>query len=87
MLAALRHSHAIPTAMPGDVMASLPDGARLKATNRKTALVLASIACVFFGGVFATRFLGGPLIGIGILGSAVLLFLIVAIGRNLRDNQ
>ena len=35
----------------------------------------------------ATRFMGGPATGIGILGCAVLLFLVVAIGRNLRDKQ
>jgi len=58
--------------------------ARLKASNRTTALVLASIAVVFFVGIIATRFMGGPATGIGIVGAAVLLFLVVAIGRNLR---
>jgi hypothetical protein len=58
--------------------------ARLKSANRTTALVLASIAVVFFVGIIATKFMGGPVTGIGIVGSAVLLFLVVAIGRNLR---
>ena len=62
-------------------------GVRLRAANRRTALVLAGIAIVFFLGIMATRFMGGPITGIGILGSAVLLFLVVAIGRNLRDKQ
>jgi hypothetical protein len=58
--------------------------ARLRASNRTTALVLASIAIVFFAGVIATKFMGGPAIGISVVGAAVLLFLVVAIGRNLR---
>ena len=60
---------------------------RLRAANRRTALVLAGIAIVFFAGIMATRFMGGPATGIGILSCAVLLFLVVAIGRNLRDKQ
>jgi hypothetical protein len=58
--------------------------ARLKSSNRTTALVLASIAVVFFVGIIATKFMGGPAMGIGIVGTAVLLYLVVAIGRNLR---
>jgi hypothetical protein len=58
--------------------------ARLKASNRTTALVLASIAILFFVGIIATKFMGGPVTGIGIVGTAVLLFLVIAIGRNLR---
>jgi hypothetical protein len=58
--------------------------ARLKSRNRRTALVLLSIAAVFFVGIIATRFMDGSATGIGVMGSAVLLFLVVAIGRNLR---
>ena len=61
--------------------------ARLRSRNRRTALVLLSIAAVFFVGIVATRFMGGPAIGIGTMGSVVLLFLVVAIGRNLRSRQ
>ena len=61
--------------------------ARLRSRNRKTALVLLSIAVVFFVGIIATQFMGGPATGIGIMGSVVLLFLVVAIGRNLRGKQ
>jgi hypothetical protein len=60
---------------------------RLKASNRTTALVLASIAVVFFAGIIATKFMGGPVTGIGIVGTAVVLFLVVAIGRNLRRER
>ena len=61
--------------------------ARLRSSNRKTALVLLSIAIVFFAGIIATKFMGGPTTGIGVVGSAVLLYLVVAIGRNLRSKQ
>jgi hypothetical protein len=62
---------------------SADPAARLRASNRTTALVLASIAVVFFVGIIATKFMGGPM-GISVVGAAVLLFLVVAIGRNLR---
>jgi len=61
--------------------------ARLRASNRRTALTLVSIAVVFFFGIIATKFMGGPATGIGVVGSAVLLYLVVAIGRNLRDKR
>ena len=59
--------------------------ARIRGANRKTAGVLLSIAVVFFVGVIATRFMGEGATGIVILGTIVLLFLVVAIGRNLRE--
>jgi uncharacterized membrane protein YoaK (UPF0700 family) len=59
------------------------DAARRKASVR-TALVLASIAVVFFVGVIAARLIGSALASIAVIGSAVLLFLVVAIGRHLR---
>ena len=55
---------------------------RLRTSNRRIAWTLASIATVFFAGIIATRWVGGT-IGIGVLGAAVLLFLVIAIGRNL----
>jgi len=60
------------------------DAARLRSANARTALVLAAIALVFFVGIIATEYVGGPLVAIGVIGSAALLFLILAIGRNLR---
>ena len=56
---------------------------RLRASNRRIAWTLSSIAAVFFAGIIATRWVGGG-VGIGVLGTVVLLFLIIAIGRNLR---
>ena len=61
--------------------------ARLRASNRRTAFTLVSIAVVFFFGIIATKFMGGPATGIGVVGAAVLLYLVVAIGRNLRDKR
>jgi hypothetical protein len=61
--------------------------ARLRASNRRTALTLASIAVVFFVGIIASRFMGGYTTGVGVVGAAVLLYLVVAIGRNLRSKQ
>jgi len=62
-----------------------PDANRqAKAANLRTALVFASIAVVFFVGIIATKWLGGPTTGIVVMGGAVVLFLVFAIGRNLR---
>jgi len=61
--------------------------ARLRASNRRIALTLAAIAAVFFVGIIASKLVGYPRIGIGVLGGAVLLYLLVAIGRNLRDRR
>jgi hypothetical protein len=60
------------------------EAARRKAANLKTALILLSIAVVFFVGIIATKFMGDPTTAISVLGTAVLLYLVVAIGRNLR---
>jgi len=60
---------------------------RVRASNRRVAWTLASIAAVFFAGIIATRWLGGGTIGIGVMGTVVLLFLVVAIGRNLRSTD
>ena len=62
-----------------------PDEARrLKSANLRTALVFASIALVFFVGIIATKWMGGPTVGVGVMGVAVLVFLVFAIARNLR---
>jgi hypothetical protein len=60
---------------------------RLRASNRRTAWILSSIAAGFFAGIIATKWMGGEAVGIGIMGTIVLLFLIVAIGRNLRSKR
>jgi uncharacterized membrane protein (DUF485 family) len=60
------------------------DGRRARAANLRTALILASIALVFFVGFIVTQWLGGPTAGVGVMGAIVLAFLVFAIGRNLR---
>ena len=61
--------------------------ARLRASNHRTALTLATIAIVFFFGIIASKFMGGYTTGVGVVGAAVLLYLVVAIGRNLRSGR
>ncbi len=64
-----------------------PQGVRTRALRRanvRTALVLASIAVVFFLGIVFAKFMGDASTGMTVLGAAVLLFLVFAIGRNLR---
>ncbi len=60
------------------------DARRTRTANLRTALVFASVAAVFFVGIIATKWMGGPTIGIGVMGVAVLVFLVFAIGRNVR---
>jgi hypothetical protein len=54
------------------------------AANRRTAIVLASIAVVFFGGVIAAQYFGTPTTSMAVLGAAILGYLVVSIGRNFR---
>jgi len=61
--------------------------ARLRATNRRTAALLFAIGAVFFFGFIASRVFADPATGMTVIGMAVLLFLVVAIGRNLRSRQ
>lgn len=57
---------------------------RLKAANRRTGLILLAIALLFFFGIILSRLFDDPLVSTGVVGGAVVLFLIVAIGRHLR---
>ncbi len=60
------------------------DATQLRAANVRTALVLVAIALVFFFGIIAAQYIGGPTIAIGVMGCATFLFLVVVIGRTLR---
>ena len=60
------------------------ENARLRAANRRTGALLVAIALLFFFGIIASRFIDSPLVSTGVVGGAVLLYLIVAIGRHLR---
>ena len=55
-----------------------------RGANVRTALILLSIAGVFFGGVVLAQYFGGSAAGIGVLGLAIIGFLLVAILRNVR---
>ncbi len=68
--------------MPAEL--SPPDGARLRRANRRTALAVLAVALLFFAGVIAAQFIGDAATGMAVLGAAILLFLCVAIARNLR---
>jgi uncharacterized membrane protein YbjE (DUF340 family) len=60
---------------------------RQRAANRRTATYLFAIVAVFFVGFIVSRLMGDTATGMTVIGSAVLLFLIVAIGRNLRSRR
>ena len=55
--------------------------------NLRTALTFASIAAVFFVGVIVARYMGGVETGMTIIGLIGLAFVVIAIGRNLRDRR
>ena len=74
----MSHATDVPHTMNPD------DAARLRAANRRTGLLLLAIALLFFVGIMATRLIDSPALATGIVGGAVLLYLIVAIGRHLR---
>ena len=70
--------------MAADLSPRTADVARLRHANLRTALAIAAIAVLFFVGVIATQFIGDSAIGMSVVAAAVLLFLALAIGRNLR---
>ena len=74
--------------MPQLTLPAMPDDphrdARLAAANRRTGLVLLAIALLFFFGIIASRFIENEAVSIAVVGGAVLLYLVVAIGRHLR---
>jgi len=54
-----------------------------RGANLRTALILFSIAAVFFGGIIASQSTRGSAVGIGVLGFAIIGFLLVTVGRKL----
>jgi len=56
---------------------------RVRRANVRTAVILATIALVFFVGIIFAKYVGDASTGMTVLGAAVLLFLCLAIGRNL----
>lgn len=64
-----------------------PRRAKVRAANLRTALVLAAIALTFFFGAIVSKFMGGYVVGMSVVGFAVLLFLVAAIGRHLASGK
>ena len=63
------------------------DRARLRAMNLRTAAILFVIALVFFAGIIVSHYLGGATAGISVLAIAIVLYLVVAIGRNVGSGK
>ena len=66
---------------------SSADAARLRAVNLRTAVILVAIALVFFAGIIVSHYLGGAAAGISVLAIAIVLYLVVAIGRNVGSGK
>jgi peptidoglycan/LPS O-acetylase OafA/YrhL len=63
-----------------------PDrGARLRRANLRLALVLASIAAVFFTGAIVARYMGGMETGMSVVGLVALVLLVFAVAHHVRD--
>ena len=58
--------------------------AGIRAANRRTALVLAFIAAVFFSGIIVAQYTGATGVGLTVLGFAIMGYLVLAIGRHVR---
>ena len=52
-----------------------------RAANRRTGLILLSVALVFFGGIIAAQYTGGTTVGIVVLGFGIIGLLAVAAAR------
>jgi peptidoglycan/LPS O-acetylase OafA/YrhL len=60
-------------------------GARLRRANLRLALVLASIAAVFFTGAIVARYMGGIETGMSVVGLVALVLLVFAVAHHVRD--
>lgn len=66
------------------MVAASPDKPNVRGSNVRTALILLSIALVFFFGIIFAKFVGDASTGMTVIGCAILLFLVVTIGRSIR---
>jgi hypothetical protein len=73
--------------MRADSSVTQTRAAQLRRANVRTAIVLAAIALVFFVGILFAKYMGDARTAMTVLGAAVLLFLVLAIGRNLRKGK
>jgi hypothetical protein len=69
------------------MVAASPDKSSVRGANVRTALILLSIALVFFFGIIFAKFVGDSSTGMAVIGFAILLFLVVTIGRNLWNKK
>ena len=67
-----------------DAPASRRDDPAVRANIRRTGVILASIAVVFFLGVFASRLIGDTSLAMTVIGGSVFAFLLFGIGRHLK---
>ena len=67
-------------AMPSDDPENVP-----RRANLRTALTLASIAVVFFGGIIAAQSTGADAVWIGVVAIGVIGFLLAVLGRHVRS--
>ena len=68
-------------------MAASSDKPNVRGANLRTALILLSIALVFFFGIIFAKFVGDASTGMTVIGFAILLFLVVTIGRSVRRKK
>ena len=68
-------------------MAASSDKPNVRGANLRTALILLSIALVFFFGIIFAKYVGDASTGMTVIGFAILLFLVVTIGRSVRRKK
>ena len=68
-------------------MAASSDKPNVRGANVRTALILFSIALVFFFGIIFAKFVGDASTGMTVIGFAILLFLVVTIGRSVWNKK
>jgi hypothetical protein len=64
-----------------------PSSQDKRAANLRTGFLLLAIAVVFFVGIIVSHYLGGAKAGLVVIGTAVVLYLVVAIGRNVSSRK
>jgi uncharacterized membrane protein YoaK (UPF0700 family) len=72
---------------PSPAASLTPEALARKRANTRTGLILASVALTFFVGIIVAKMLGGFDEGISIMGILVCLYLVIAIGRNVRSRS
>jgi hypothetical protein len=58
-----------------------------RTANLRTGFLLLAIAVVFFVGIIVSHYFGGAKAGLVVISTAVVLYLVVAIGRNVKSRK